>query len=87
MTRPAAIAPRGIRRLSSGSLALVLLFLVSLPAVTPRIYASDEIQFFVAPVAVGGGKRALPDGVRVPLELLDERRFGGGMVFLRYRVA
>ncbi len=47
----------------------------------------DEIQLFVAPVALGGGRRALPDGVRVPLELLDERRFGGGMVFLRYRVA
>jgi dihydrofolate reductase len=47
----------------------------------------DEIQLFVAPVAVGGGKRALPDGVRVPLELVDERRFGSGMVFLRYRVA
>jgi len=47
MTRPAAIAPRGIRRYLSGSLALVLLFLVSLPAVTPRIYASDEIQYFV----------------------------------------
>jgi dihydrofolate reductase len=47
----------------------------------------DEIQLFVAPVAVGGGKRALPEGVRVPLELVDERRFGSGMVFLRYRVA
>ena len=45
----------------------------------------DEIQLFVAPVVVGGGKRALPDGVRVGLELLDERRFGSGMVFLRYR--
>ena len=46
----------------------------------------DEIRLFVAPVVVGGGKRALPDGVRAKLELLDERRFGSGMVFLRYRV-
>ena len=45
----------------------------------------DEIQLFVAPAVVGGGKRALPDGVRVDLELLDERRLGSGMVFLRYR--
>jgi hypothetical protein len=36
---------------------------------------------------VGGGVRALPDGVRAGLELLDERRFGNGMVYLRYRVA
>ena len=45
----------------------------------------DEIQLLVAPAVVGGGKRALPDGVHVKLELVDERRFGSGMVFLRYR--
>jgi dihydrofolate reductase len=45
----------------------------------------DEIQLFLNPVVVGGGKRALPDGVRVGLELLDERRFGSGVVYLRYR--
>jgi dihydrofolate reductase len=45
----------------------------------------DECQFFVAPVVVGGGTRALPDGVRLDLELLDERRFGSGVVYLRYR--
>jgi hypothetical protein len=36
--------------------------------------------------AAGGGKRALPNHVRAQLELLDERRFRGGVVFLRYRV-
>jgi dihydrofolate reductase len=44
----------------------------------------DELHLFVAPIVVGGGKRALPDNVRLKLELLDERRFGGGMVHLRY---
>ena len=34
---------------------------------------------------VGGGKRALPDGVRLDLELVDERRFGNGVVHLAYR--
>ena len=47
----------------------------------------DELQLLVAPAVVGGGKRALPDSVHVKLELLDERRFGNGMVFLRYRTA
>jgi dihydrofolate reductase len=47
----------------------------------------DECQLFVMPVLVGGGKRALPDGVRTDLELLDERRFAGGAVHLRYRVS
>jgi dihydrofolate reductase len=45
----------------------------------------DEVQLFLAPVVVGGGNRSLPDNVRMNLELLDERRFGNGMVYLRYR--
>jgi dihydrofolate reductase len=45
----------------------------------------DECQLFLTPVLVGGGTRALPDGVRLGLVLLDERRFQGGVVFLRYR--
>jgi dihydrofolate reductase len=46
----------------------------------------DECHLFLTPVMVGGGKRALPDHVRLRLELLDERRFGGGVVYLRYRI-
>ena len=45
----------------------------------------DEVQLFVWPVVVGGGQRFLPDRVRVRLELLDERRVGSGVVYLRYR--
>ncbi|MEA2123666.1 MAG: hypothetical protein QOI80_448 [Solirubrobacteraceae bacterium] len=46
----------------------------------------DECHLFLAPVVVGGGTRALPDRVRLDLELLDERRFGNGTVHLHYRV-
>jgi dihydrofolate reductase len=45
----------------------------------------DELHQFVTPVVVGGGNRFLPDGVRAKLELLDERRFGNGVVHLHYR--
>ncbi|MGH2687370.1 MAG: dihydrofolate reductase family protein, partial [Actinomycetota bacterium] len=45
----------------------------------------DEHHLFVAPIVVGGGKRSLPNDVRLKLELLDERRFGNGMVHLHYR--
>jgi dihydrofolate reductase len=45
----------------------------------------DELHLFVAPVVVGGGKQSLPDNVRLELELLDECRFGSGVVHLRYR--
>jgi dihydrofolate reductase len=46
----------------------------------------DECHLFLVPVLVGGGRRALPGGVHVELELLDERRFGNGVVYLRYRL-
>ena len=45
----------------------------------------DECHLFLAPVVVGGGSPALPRGQRLDLELLDERRFRGGMVHLHYR--
>ena len=47
----------------------------------------DELQLFLVPVVVGGGKRALPHGVRSDLELLDTRRFACGAVYLRYRAS
>jgi dihydrofolate reductase len=45
----------------------------------------DECHLLLSPVVVGGGTRALPDGLRLRLELLDERRFGNGVAYLRYR--
>jgi dihydrofolate reductase len=46
----------------------------------------DECRLFLHPVLRGGGNQALPDDVRVRLELLDERRFSSGVVYLRYRI-
>lgn len=46
----------------------------------------DECRLFVHPVLVGGGNPALPSGLRVDLEILNERRFGSGVVYLCYRV-
>jgi dihydrofolate reductase len=46
----------------------------------------DECQLFLTPIVVGAGKRALPQGVFTKLELLDQHRFGSGVVYLRYRV-
>ena len=46
----------------------------------------DECRLFLWPVIIGGGKPALPSGNRGDLELLDERRFGNGVVHLRYRI-
>jgi dihydrofolate reductase len=45
----------------------------------------DEYHLFVTPVVVGGGIAVFPDGVRAGLDLVDERRFASGVVYLRYR--
>ena len=45
----------------------------------------DECHLYLVPVVVGGGKRSLPKGMCVNLELIDERHFGNGTVHLRYR--
>jgi dihydrofolate reductase len=47
----------------------------------------DECHLFLNPVVVGGGKRALPDDVRADLELVNERRFKSGVVYLHYRTS
>ena len=60
---------------------------VSGPALAQHAFAAglvDEVHLFVFPVVVGGGKPGLPRGVRVDLELLDERMFRNGVVHMRY---
>ena len=45
----------------------------------------DEYHLFVTPIVVGGGTPVFPEGVRARLDLVDERRFVGGVVYSRYR--
>ena len=47
----------------------------------------DELHVIASPIVVGAGTPSLPDGVRWELELLDERRFANGVVYLRYRAS
>jgi dihydrofolate reductase len=78
--------PGAIRELKAGTDRDLTVGGAELAAHAFRAGLVDEIQLYVAPVVVGGGKRAWPDDVHIPLNLLDERRFAGGMVFLRYGV-
>jgi dihydrofolate reductase len=76
--------PEAVRELKATSGRDLLIGGPELAAEAIRVRLVDEFHLFLAPVLVGGGKRALPDGVRVDLELLDERRFASGFVYLRY---
>ncbi len=59
------------------------------PTLAASAYAAglvDECRLFLVPEVVGAGTRCLPPDVRLGLDLLEERRFRSGVVYLRYRV-
>jgi dihydrofolate reductase len=74
-----------VRQLKADAGSDVAIGGAALAAEALRAGVVDECRLFLAPVIVGAGKRALPEGARLDLELLEERRFAGGMVYLRYR--
>ncbi|MEA2407393.1 MAG: hypothetical protein QOE69_1512 [Thermoleophilaceae bacterium] len=76
--------PEAVRRLKADATTDISVGGAELAAQAFRAGLVDECHLFLVPILVGGGKRALPDGVRLELELLDERRFANGTVFLRY---
>ncbi len=77
--------PEAIRQLKGSVKQDIHIGGAELAAQAFRSALIDECHLFITPIIVGGGKPALPDNVRLELELLDERRFGSGVVFLRYR--
>ena len=77
--------PEAVRRMKAAVERDLTVGGPSLAAHAFRAGLVDECHLILAPVVVGGGKQSLPDDVRLDLELVDERRFGNGMVHLRYR--
>jgi dihydrofolate reductase len=78
--------PAAIRQLKESSARDIT---IGGPALAGQAIAAglvDECYLLLGPIVVGGGKRALPEDVRVQLELLDEHRFRSGVVHLRYGV-
>jgi dihydrofolate reductase len=76
-----------IRRLKETSGSDITIGGAELAGKAIRAGLLDECHLFLTPIMVGGGKRALPEGVRIPLELLGEHRFKSGVVHLQYRVS
>jgi dihydrofolate reductase len=77
--------PEAIRQLKATSEHDILIGGPELAAHAFRAGLIDECHLFIIPILVGGGKPALPDNARMELELLAERRFRNGTVYLRYR--
>lgn len=81
-----AFDPVAVRALVAGAEADVTIGGPTLAAEAFRAGLVDEVHLFLNPVLVGGGTPALPQGVRIDLELVDEHRFADGVVHLHHRV-
>jgi dihydrofolate reductase len=79
--------PEAVRRLKETSEHDLSVGGPELAAEALRAGLVDEIHLFLNPILVGGGNPALPDGVRLPLELVEERSLGSRVVYLRYAAA
>lgn len=77
--------PEAIRQLKESAQQDILIGGPGLAAHAFKAGLVDECQLFLTPIIIGGGKPSLPEDVRLALELLEERRFGSGVVYLRYR--
>lgn len=78
--------PEAVRRLKASAQSDLAIAGPGLAAHAFRAGLVDECHLFLVPAIVGGGKRALPENLRLELELVAERRFESGMVHLHYRV-
>jgi dihydrofolate reductase len=77
--------PEAVRRLKSEADRDISVGGPHLAAAAIKAGLVDECHLFVSPISIGGGNRALPDGVRWPVDLVDQRRFDNGVVHLHYR--
>lgn len=78
--------PEAVRQLKETSSADLSIGGATIGAEAFRHGLIDECVLLVCPVVVGGGKPALPRGLRLDLELLDHQRFGNGVIFLHHAV-
>jgi dihydrofolate reductase len=79
--------PEAVRQMKARARRDILVGGPELAAQAFKAGLVDECHLFFAPMVLGGGKQSLPNNVRLKLELLDDRRFGNGMVHLHYRTS
>jgi riboflavin biosynthesis pyrimidine reductase len=78
--------PQAIRALKAQSPRDVTVGGPTFAAHAIRAGLVDEYHLLVVPMMIGGGLRILPADVWIKLDLVDERRFANGWIYLRYRL-
>lgn len=79
--------PQDIKRLKQSSTSDLAIGGPQIAAEAIKAGLVDEYHQFIAPVIIGSGNAWLPDNVRINLELVDQKRFPNGFIYLRYRLA
>ena len=82
-----AFEPDAVRRMKDDLVGDISIGGPTLAAQAIAADLVDEYQLFVVPVVVGGGTRFMPEGIRLDLQLVDNRRFDNGTVYVSYRPA
>jgi len=77
--------PDAVRAFVAGSGSDVSIGGAGLAALALEAGLVDDIELYLAPVIVGGGTRFFPDGLKLGLELIAERRFASGFTYVAYR--
>ncbi len=78
--------PEAVREMKTAASRDLTIGGANLAAHAFRAGLIDECHLFIGPVIVGRGKPSLPSDLRIDLELLDERRFDNGIVYVRHRI-
>jgi dihydrofolate reductase len=76
--------PESIRQMKASAERDISVGGAGLAGAAIRAGLVDDWHVFLSPVVVGGGTAWLPEDVHVELELLDQRRFANGVVYLHY---
>ena len=74
-----------IRRIGQDADGVVEIFGPTTAADAIRAGLIERFEFFIVPIIIGGGLKALPDGVKLDLELVKQRIFDNGTVYLQYK--
>ncbi|HSJ71273.1 MAG TPA: dihydrofolate reductase family protein [Acidimicrobiia bacterium] len=78
--------PRAVHDLKAAASSDLLVGGPNLAAQALAAGLVDELALLVWPVVLGGRKPALPTDSRADLELIDEHRFGNGVIYVRYQL-
>ena len=76
-----------VQRIGQEAEGVVEIFGPTTAADAIRAGLIERFEFFIVPIIIGGGLRAMPEGVQLDMQLIEQHTFDNGTVYLRYEPA